>query len=190
MGYSLSYLASGEPGSSLDIKDHMNIIEKVKWLFYGNPADSGLPPVRVDVPMPPVKPPLPEPSCFIKGIAASIIQEPDAWLELEKGDALYSELYGQTLKVAVRHRETDIVLRMWKDWYLPHRDAYYSISLCLTNGHSIATEGEVNRQFLIKTILEHPIGQLAKERVEKAKQEAVAQKAVEHFNKLGCPEKP
>jgi hypothetical protein len=132
-------------------------------------------------PEPPKPPKPPEPSCFAKGIAASIVDEPEAWREVAKDSPLIGYLTsGEAVELCVKHRKTGTVLRMTRIY--GNTSPYY---ICVSPHHDRGSEAD--GRFLIDTILAHPLGQLVKAQVEKVKQEARRQKAIAHFEKLGCP---
>ncbi len=165
----------------------MSFLTFLRDLFIGDSGPSSLPPTNVSVPMPPVKPPA-EPSCFARGIAKSLIEEPDQWEIMPYGGSIW----GSEMVVAIRHSLTKVRIeatRLYVEYdgeqivYLP--GCKLITSLCVGGGSFCCKVDEI---LIAQTIEAHPLGQLKRRLEAKRTEDERQAKAKDHFARLGCPE--
>lgn len=135
------------------------------------------------LPEPPAAPPPPEPSCFARGVARSIVEEPEQWVKVD--DWSYQTI-GYSSVLSVRHRTTGVCLGAavnyhWKLWHVEGCSRISSVHIA---GRDLS---EADTILLAQTIEAHPLGQL-KAILTKERREAERKaKAEAHFTNLGCP---
>lgn len=154
--------------------------------FFPSTPESAAP---TGLPLPPEPPKRTEPSCFAKGIAKSIIEEPEAWVpdghRIIKG---YPILFGYLL--CIRHRTHGTSLgaetTSRNDWLIPGCRHLYNVSVSSRpsdwNGADVA--------LLAQTIEAHPLGQYKDWLEERRTQEERITAEKDYFNELGCPASP
>lgn len=143
-------------------------------IFGYQPPSNPLPPPPPERPAPPS-----EPSCFAKGIAASLRDEPREWVE-ESGDghAFYTSEVRQKVRLSIRHNQTQARLVWYDRWFA---------ECVVINGASVC---DTDTAHILSTIRAHPLGQYKAEldRVKAEQEQQAAMKA--HFEHLGCPPLP
>ncbi len=131
----------------------------------------------------PVSPPPapPEPSCFVKGIAKSLVEEATRWFETES--KIY-RLSGYSALLCVRHADTGVIVEATTSHYGGFLAGCTRISSVYIDGHHTSS---VEDQLIAQTLEAYPLGQLAK--LIKADNEEAKRKAIafDHFTNLGCP---
>lgn len=134
-----------------------------------------------------LSPPPPEPSCFAKGIATSLRDEPREWVEESGSDyTFYTSEAQRKVKLSIRHNQTQARLV----WYDRWERLVYGRKRCIFSDHVVINGAPVcdtDAAHILSTIRAHPLGQYKVE-LDREKAEQEQQAAVKaHFEHLGCP---
>jgi len=136
-----------------------------------------------------------EPSCFAKGIAKSLVEEPEKWIEKD----LYISQYSAPELLSIKHIETGFCLTAGNRGNTAgNRGNVTGLAPYDLNCEPFSwIEGSplplgkwnFNRAetiLLLSTIVAHPIGQY-KRKVEQEKEESLHRARIAgHFDKMGC----
>lgn len=152
------------------------------------------PPTRVIAEMPPVKPPRPpepQPSCFAKGVARSLIDERDQWEVFTVTEA-HLPSWGGSWEgiVGLRHSTTRVAITIVVYTYSPYYDGLKRLR-DWTYGWVGRVMEPADVLLIAATLTAHPVGPLvALIEVEREAERAAAgptPEAEAHFSSLGCP---
>lgn len=164
----------------------MNLLTRLRSLFSA-PCGYYLPPPNQVPPPPPPVPPVPrEPSCFIRGVAKSLREDPaKAWVTS-------TEWYWESWDEVIKHRELGVVVRMrWRWAQVLSTECNASLRGCTwlkqvsTTGANTLAENELIAQALEA----RPRHEFAKHIAIVQADEALKRRAQDHFTNLGCPPK-
>jgi hypothetical protein len=132
----------------------------------------------------PLPPPSPPPSCFAKGIAASLRDEPEAWKVIDGEEAFgnTATLGSHIYYLDVKHNATGARVT----WIHIYKRLAVSDE-AVVNDKWLP---EIDATYIISMIKAHPLGQY-KVKMDTQRREEEKQAAIHsHFEALGCPPTP
>ncbi len=146
----------------------------------------------------PLPPPSPPPSCFAKGIAISLRDEPSAWKVID-GEEAFGGSTGtvcystgtvtngkHVYRLDVKHNETGVRVT----WVHSYESSYHSHHIYDSIVVNDKWLSEIDSNHIVSTIKAHPLGQY-KVKMDTQRREEEKQAAIHsHFEALGCPPTP